>query len=188
MSCHWLTGVSVAVALCLSSSLARAQCTMDTECKGDRVCEEGKCVAPAAVSPPAPSAAARPAAPPVSAPPAAPVAALPPAPAPTPEKPEMRRHSTGMMVGGIVMTSMAPLALFTAAIYGLANAVCDHDCEAYETTAKLSLISAVVLAGVGIPMIVVGAEKVPVESGSATARIGPWATPHAAGLGFRLDL
>lgn len=176
----------MAVALWVSTSVAHAQCTMDTECKGERVCEEGKCVAPAAVSlPPAPPAAPAPA---EAAPAPVSVPASPPAPAPAPEKPKMRRHSTGMMVGGIVMVSMSPLALFMAGVYGLANAVCSYDCEGYETTAKVSLISAVVLAGVGIPMIVVGAEKVPVEPGSATASIGPWATPHAAGLGFRLDL
>lgn len=173
----------MAVALWVSTSLAHAQCTMDTECKGERVCEEGKCVAPAAVTlPAAPPHAAAAAPAPVSVPPS------PPAPAPAPEKPKMRRHSTGMMVGGIVMVSMSPLALFMAGIYGLANAVCSHDCEGYETTAKVSLVSAVVLAGVGIPMIVVGAEKVPVEPASVTASVGPWATPHAVGLGFRLDL
>lgn len=40
----------------LVSSLAGAGCEKDTDCKGDRVCESGKCVAPA-VPPPLPVAA-----------------------------------------------------------------------------------------------------------------------------------
>lgn len=50
------------------SRTARADCTKDSDCKGDRVCESGKCVAPAPVAlvppPPAPTPA------PVGAPPA----------------------------------------------------------------------------------------------------------------------
>ena len=38
----------------LVSALANAQCTKDTDCKGDRVCEAGKCTSP--VLPPAPPA------------------------------------------------------------------------------------------------------------------------------------
>lgn len=45
-------------------------CTKDTDCKGDRICEAGACVAPTASSPPA----APPPAPPLVAPPAPPVA------------------------------------------------------------------------------------------------------------------
>jgi hypothetical protein len=92
-----------------------------------------------------------------------------------------------MMVGGIVMVSLSPLALFFAGVYGLADAVCSHDCAGYDTAAKVSLVSALVLAGTGVPLIIVGAQKVPVEDTSA-AIIAPWATPRAAGLGLRLRL
>jgi hypothetical protein len=44
-----LSGVSVL----LVSALANAQCTKDTDCKGDRVCDGGKCTSPL---PPAPAA------------------------------------------------------------------------------------------------------------------------------------
>jgi hypothetical protein len=46
-----LTGAAVF----LVSALASAQCTKDTDCKGDRVCEAGKCTSPVAL-PPAPPA------------------------------------------------------------------------------------------------------------------------------------
>lgn len=79
------------------SSVAEAQCSKDTDCKGDRVCEGGKCVSPPPATPVAPAAAAAPApapaAPPVATetdgsapPPAAPAAgpAVAPGPAPAP--------------------------------------------------------------------------------------------------------
>lgn len=41
------SGLFLALAVVvLTASAARAQCTMDTECKGDRVCEAGQCVSP----------------------------------------------------------------------------------------------------------------------------------------------
>ena len=47
-----LSGVTVL----LVSSLAQAQCSKDTDCKGSRVCEAGKCTSPATALPPAPPA------------------------------------------------------------------------------------------------------------------------------------
>jgi hypothetical protein len=67
----WLFTVGVAVQ-------AHAACSKDTDCKGDRVCDHGKCVAPSAV--PTPVAAV------VAVPPPAPVA-QPVAPAPVPVEP-----------------------------------------------------------------------------------------------------
>jgi hypothetical protein len=37
----------LAIVCCLTSAVADAGCSKDTDCKGDRVCEEGKCVPPA---------------------------------------------------------------------------------------------------------------------------------------------
>jgi hypothetical protein len=91
-----------------------------------------------------------------------------------------------MMVGGIVMVSLSPLALFFAGVYGLADAVCSHDCAGYETAAQVSLASALVLVGTGVPLIVVGARKVPVDAAAAT--ITPWIAPRAAGVSLRLQL
>lgn len=58
----------ITAALTMWSLDARADCKNDSECKGDRVCEQGKCVSP----PPPPAAI------PPSAPPVAPSAPLPP--------------------------------------------------------------------------------------------------------------
>jgi len=41
----------IAAALLLSSAPAAAQCTKDTDCKGVRVCEGGRCVSPAPATP-----------------------------------------------------------------------------------------------------------------------------------------
>lgn len=54
----------------LLSVMAQAQCTKDTDCKGNRVCEAGKCTSPASALPPAPPA-----------PPGSEAAATPPSPA-----------------------------------------------------------------------------------------------------------
>jgi hypothetical protein len=45
-----------------------------------------------------------------------------------------------------------------------------------------------VLLGVGIPLLVIGAKKEPVEEDVAKATITPWLTPNAAGVGLRIDM
>lgn len=104
----------------------------------------------------------------------------------------MVRHSTGMMAGGIVMTSLAPIALLVSASAALSESFCHvgyddayRNCD-YDGVIYGSLLTGVVLLGVGIPMIVVGAKKEPESEHSAT--VTPWVTPHAAGLGVRLAL
>lgn len=97
------------------------------------------------------------------------------------------------MAGGIVMVSLAPVALIVSGAAALGKSVCnvdndyERDCDDADPVIYGSLLSALVLVGVGIPLIVVGAAKEPVEP-VATARIGPWATQHAAGIGLQLDL
>jgi hypothetical protein len=44
------------------------------------------------------------------------------------------------------------------------------------------------LAGVGIPLIVIGGRREPRQPAAATATIGPWLTPQSAGLGLRFEL
>jgi len=108
----------------------------------------------------------------------------------------MQRHSKGMMVGGIVMVSLAPVGLFVAATAALGRSVCDFDhadervssCTGYAPFIYGGLVSALVLAGVGVPMIVIGATKEPVHPSSLDARISPWATQTAAGLSLQLTL
>lgn len=123
----WLT----LLFLLAASGTARAQCTKDIDCKGDRICEAGRCIA-APVAAPAPAPTSTEGAPPAAVPAAAP-AAPPPAPAPAaapagtvapapaappvaPEEPKTKRNSTGLMAGGITLISIAPVALLVAAI------------------------------------------------------------------------
>jgi hypothetical protein len=77
----------VLLAFLLAPLAARAQCTKDTDCKGDRICEAGRCVSPAH-SPAAATRAQPPAPPPIAPPP-------PPPPAPAapagPVAPAVRR-------------------------------------------------------------------------------------------------
>ncbi|HEY3495547.1 MAG TPA: hypothetical protein VGK73_12710 [Polyangiaceae bacterium] len=137
------------VAVLTASATVHAQCTKDTDCKGERVCEEGACVpgspAPAAPAAPAvqgaPAPAAEPAA--VAAPPAAGVAAA-PAPAATPvapvqpaapvapPAPQTKRNSPGMMAAGIVMISTAPIALLVAAVAAGQKTSCKNDPYYYD--------------------------------------------------------
>jgi hypothetical protein len=102
-----------------------------------------------------------------------------------------------MMVGGIVMVSFVPIALLVAAVADAEQTACERgsydylngqvtygtNCDEYDPTIYGGLISAVALAGVGIPMIVIGGKKETV-----TARITPWATARAAGVGLRIDM
>jgi hypothetical protein len=200
----------------LFASVSQAQCTKDTDCKGERVCEQGACVTPNPAQPPAP-------APPTDAAPggatATPAGATPangadaaavtprdpfgtsaaPAPVDAVEaKPKMVRHSTGMMAGGIVMVAFVPIALLAAMVANLEQTACESgtyystgsvsslgtNCGRFDKTIYGGLISAAVLTGVGIPLIVIGGKKEPV----GTAQLTPWATPHGVGLGLRVDL
>jgi hypothetical protein len=180
------------------SSVAEAQCTKDTDCKGNRICEAGVCTdaaggapapepappAPAPVGAPAPVAAPPPASAPVTAP-------APQAPPPTPAKGE--RHSTGMMVGGIVLVSLAPIALITSLTANIQKSNCElgeayldgfGNCDQYDATIYGGLIAAGAFTAIGIPLIIIGARREPAQ----TATVTPWATPHGGGLGLRVDL
>lgn len=114
-----------------------------------------------------------------------------------PAKPRMQRHSTGMMVGGIVMTSMAPLALIISLIADTEQNSCeggwfgnydteadDRNCARYDKTIYGGLIVGGVLLSAGIPMIVIGGKKEPV----GTASVNGWVSPQGGGLGLRVDL
>jgi hypothetical protein len=181
-------------ALLLMTSLSHAACTKDTECKGDRVCDAGQCVKPSPATPPAAAAPAPAAAPALASAPAL----TPPtaeAPASEPTQPKMQRHSSGMMAGGIVMVSLAPVALLVSGIAGLGKSVCSIDnpdrydsCDEYNPALYGGLLSALVLVGVGIPMIVIGAKKEPVDAPNVAATVSPWVAPSAAGLSLRVDM
>lgn len=99
-----------------------------------------------------------------------------------------------MMAGGIVMVSFVPIALLVAMVANLEQSACEGgtyfsgsgstNCGRFDATIYGGLITSAVLLGAGIPMIVIGGKKEPV----GTARLTPWASPHGAGLGLRLDL
>lgn len=124
------------------ASGAYAQCSKDTDCKGDRVCNKGECMEPVSASP-APAATQPPAAPapteasppattppvaepqPAQAPPSAapaPVAVAAPSPQSDPLAPDAdylpnyRRFSTPLMATGIGVTAGAPLVLVLGAV------------------------------------------------------------------------
>jgi hypothetical protein len=111
----------------------------------------------------------------------------------------MQRHSTGMMAGGIVMVSFVPIALLAAMIANLEQSACEGgtyysaggtygtqgtNCGRFDATIYGGLLGSAALLGAGIPMIVIGGKKEPV----GLARLAPWASPHGAGLGLRVDL
>ncbi len=99
-----------------------------------------------------------------------------------------------MMVGGIVMVSLAPVGLLVAGVAGLGKSVCEIDkpdnyrCNGYDSVIYGSLITSLVLVSAGIPLIVIGAKKEPVDPSDETATVAPWATPNAAGVSLRLRL
>jgi len=109
-----------------------------------------------------------------------------------------KRHSTGMMAGGIVMVSFVPIALLAAWVADIEQGQCEGNyydfgtgqrtqgvnCDRFDPTIYGGLISAAVLLGVGVPLIIVGGKKEPL----GTAQITPWASPHAGGLALRLKL
>jgi len=160
---------------------------MDNDCPADLICEDGACVAPPPAT--APSSVAEPAAAAPTATPRQPrpAVATPQTPQARPgeeEVPRMRprgkRHSSSMMVGGIVLTSLSAIP-FTVAMLGTVSCgenVCDGASYFFGGMAVTA-----VLLGVGIPMITIGAKREP-----GSAKLAPWIAPHAAGFGLALDL
>jgi hypothetical protein len=188
----------------LVAGLCQAQCRMDNDCPGDQVCENDTCVAPQALppAPPPPAAAAASAA--TTPPPAAPAAPARTSIAAEPlhdmpverAKPLTRRHSTAMMVVGIIMTSIGPIPLFMSIGYSAGKSSCRSDgifggvsdsssnCNRNDGAMYGTLALGLGLVGAGIPLIVVGSKRVPIARASLT----PWAAPGAGGLSLRVDL
>jgi hypothetical protein len=93
---------------------------------------------------------------------------------------EKRRRSTGMMVGGIVLTSLAPIVLYV----GLVSNQCSSGRSSCSNQNLAVVVTTLTMLGVGIPLIVIGAKRVPVTRVS----VGPWLAPRHGGLHLRLDL
>jgi hypothetical protein len=96
----------------------------------------------------------------------------------------MKRNSPGLMIGGIVLTSAGAVVLSIGAVLAGAenqsDCVCDElgcDCgssDEEQTTGIVLIVSGLVGVGVGIPMIVIGAKKVPdVSEPQAAVLLGP---------------
>ena len=105
----------IAIAFALGASLffvsavACAQCSKDTDCKGDRICRDGQCLTPAAAPAPAPAVIILP--PPTPAPGNA-IVVSPPPPVRLEEPRLGRRESTGWGIGaGIVGFVFMPFAI-----------------------------------------------------------------------------
>lgn len=190
----WL-GTALGGLLLLGTTLAHAQCTMDTECKGDRVCDAGQCVSPPSANAPL-----------VEQPYGSEAPAVAPAPAPPPveERPIIKqdttRRSKPLMVGGIITTATAPVSGIIAYYFFLKQSLCNidnkypdinpyEDCSKYDTPLYVALGTLVGAIAIGVPMIVIGAKSVPVDpAATQEAAIGPWVTPTSAGLSLRLKM
>jgi hypothetical protein len=80
-----------------------------------------------------------------------------------------------MMVTGIVLTSLAPLAL----LVGTAGMV-----SSQPWLFAGGYLTGFALAGAGIPLMVVGGRRKPIVSGY----LAPWVTPRSGGLQLGLTL
>lgn len=96
------------------------------------------------------------------------------------------------------MVSLAPIALAAGMLYSLQGVVCrgsdraldgrvDDDCDHYSTTAAAYTLTSLALIGVGVPLIVIGAKRVPAKE-PWQAAILPYATPDGVGIGMRLRM
>jgi hypothetical protein len=104
-------------------------------------------------------------------------------------------RSTPMVIGGGVMVATGPLLLAIALLtkdlddcadLGRTLTAEERDaCSNDGRTYGLAIGGVLLLAG-GIPLIVIGGEKVPATSPRAS--LGPWLGPELAGLKLRLDL
>jgi hypothetical protein len=157
-------------------------------------------------------------------PPAEPASTPAPEPAATPEtipvippaavtslgtdEPEVRRRNRGLMIGGIVMVSIGPLALLGALSASNSQENCDQAlesqypdhvvpaydrsaldrCDSYTLPIYVLGIGGAVLVGAGVPMIIYGAKNVPVKKQTGSTQLIPWATPRSGGLQLRVDL
>jgi hypothetical protein len=103
-----------------------------------------------------------------------------------------------MMVGGIVMVSVAPAAFLGALVSSMRKDSCENegsyglgtqappsrDCSSYDAGIAVGVLLGAGLLAAGIPLIVVGAKREPLRA----AVVAPWATPGGAGLSLAFAL
>lgn len=157
-------GVALVGVAMFVSGVARAQCSKDTDCKGDRICNDGRCTAPSESAGQSPATQ------------------QPQLLEQATEKPKVKKRigNPGLMVGGIVLASAAPIVLAV----GIVTTPCDASrCDFGSRFATFGLVS-LAMIGAAIPMIIVGAKRVPVQS----VAVGPLLAPKLAGLQLQLRL
>jgi hypothetical protein len=123
-----------------------------------------------------------------------------------PDEPATQRRSRPLMVTGIVMVSVGPLALLGALAANNSQDNCDEQlqqdypdlmvptsekhrlerCDSYSVPLYVLGIGGALLIGGGIPLIIYGGKNVPVKN--AGLQVSPWASPRAGGLKLRLTL
>jgi hypothetical protein len=160
--------ILVVAVVVLVSGVARAECAKDTDCKGDRICEAGQCTAaPASSSDDSVAARER---------------FFDDDEADKPAKIKKRIGKPGLMIGGIVLAAAAPVVLAV----GIVTTPSCRDastCNFGNRVLAFSLIS-LGMVGAAVPMIVIGAKRVPVR----TIALGPLLAPRLAGLQLQLQL
>lgn len=147
---------------------AHAQCTMDTDCKGDRVCVEGTCQTPEPVIV---------------------VGEKEPAPA---EAPKGERKSPGVFGTGIALTVTGGLALTAGTVF-LVLGIGGRDQGGMIMGGAIAAGSGTLILPAGIIMTVVGGERQPLEkkvgetasmieeAPGATMTFAPWVVPTGGG-------
>lgn len=188
MSARFAASAALFSLLCFAHAAA-AECTKDTDCKGSRVCEQGQCVADEETPGEADNSAAT-----------TETAASTRQSSDETQRDDYpplntggtRRRSTGLMVTGIVFTATGAFSGLVALSLIINRMKCNDPNEALvydkstcDTLADLTLATAigfVAFAGVGVPMIIIGAGRVPNQQATRRLMLTPWASAHSGGL------
>jgi hypothetical protein len=99
------------------------------------------------------------------------------------------RRSSGLMMGGIVLTTVGGVGMIGAGILASSAAACS-DCASYTRDNKAiisltMLITGAICVGIGIPMIVWGGKRVPRNPGQPVAKAVAARWPGGGGLVWR---
>jgi hypothetical protein len=191
-----VVGAFTTLTLTLISGSARADCTKDTDCEGELICDAGACVA-AALPAPAPvssgDAAQRSAAPSTAVP-----AGEAPVPAPPPKK---RSDTSELIAGGVVLVSLGFLSGAGATAVLMKSFECvgqtgsydeetgeyrEPECGSRGAFIVFSVLGISLLGG-GLALIVVGVNRQAAPQGGQVT-LQPWLGPRVAGASVRLEL
>ena len=170
-----MAALTLASTLALSS-VARADCAVDTDCKGDRICVEGACQAPGT----------------------GPGQSRPP-------KVRRRFVNPALFYGGVVVAALTPIAIFVALAADIQKQSCENEafvqsfggaqgrlddshCSNYDPTIAAAAIAAVVFGISGTVMIVTGAKREPIDPPQeAKLQVVPWSDRNGGGAVLRFS-